>query len=351
MLSYFEVLMVDMPAESVSEGLPRLLRISLGTAVTFKLLTGKLDARPTTAYLMTYGRGRCLSNCGFCPQARRSHSRPDLLSRVSWPVFPTREVLERIRNLAEDDMIRRVCLQALNYPMVFTHLEALISAIKQRAKIPISVSCQPLITENIRLVADAGAERIGIPLDAATQDLFEKIKGTSAGGPYSWAGQFRLLRDAVSIFGPGRVSTHLIVGLGETEQEMVRMFQRCVDIDVFPALFAFTPVPGTRLEGESQPSIEKYRRVQIARSLILHGATTVERMSFTKMGELIDFGVDEERLKQAVRSGEPFLTAGCPNCNRPYYNEKPRGPMYNFPRRLTEEELFEIKGQFGLNEA
>jgi biotin synthase-related radical SAM superfamily protein len=159
------------------------------------------------------------------------------------------------------------------------------------------------------------------------------------------------LQDAVSIFGPGSVSTHLIVGLGETEQEMIGMIQKCVSINVFPALFAFTPVPGTQLDRKSQPSIERYRRVQIARSLILHEETTVERMSFTKAGELIDFGVEKERLKQVVQSGEPFLTSGCPSCNRPYYNEKPRGPMYNFPRRLSEEELFEIKGQFGLNEA
>jgi len=37
-------------------------------------------------------------------------------------------------------------------------------------------------------------------------------------------------------------------------------------------------------------------------------------------------------------TGEAFRTSGCPGCNRPYYNERPSGPFYNYPRGLTEEE-------------
>ena len=28
---------------------------------------------------------------------------------------------------------------------------------------------------------------------------------------------------------------------------------------------------------------------------------------------------------------EAVLTSGCPGCNRPFYNERPRGPIYNYP--------------------
>jgi len=37
-------------------------------------------------------------------------------------------------------------------------------------------------------------------------------------------------------------------------------------------------------------------------------------------------------------TGEPFRTSGCPDCNRPFYNERPSGPLYNYPRPLTTEE-------------
>ncbi len=53
---------------------PDLIRVSLGTAMVLGLLDGKLDAEPTTAYLMTYKLGKCTANCGFCPQAKTSKS-------------------------------------------------------------------------------------------------------------------------------------------------------------------------------------------------------------------------------------------------------------------------------------
>ena len=331
--------------------MPKLVRISLGTAMNIGLLTGKLDAPPTTAYLMTYRQRKCSANCRFCSQAKGSRGRADMLSRISWPVFPLREVLDGIQSSDGGNASKRVCIQALNYPEVFDHVEFLIKAIENRTEIPISVSCQPLVKDNIRRIREAGAERIGIPLDAATRRLFEKIKGASAGGPYTWQGQLGLLEDAVNIFGRGMVSTHLIVGLGETEKEMIQIIQECVDMDVFPALFAFTPIFGTQLERESQPPIDVYRRVQVARSLILRKATTVSKMHFTQQGTLVDFGADKKTLAEIVRSGEPFRTAGCPDCNRPYYNEKPSGPIYNFPRKLERAELPEIEAQLGLNEA
>jgi biotin synthase len=334
----------------IAEETPKKIRVSLGSAIVLGLLSGKLDAAPTTAYLMTYRKGKCVANCGFCPQARESHSRANMLSRISWPVFATKRVLGGIEKAVKDDRIRRVCFQALNYPEVFTHLTALTRAIHQKVNVPISISCQPLNSENIKALADAGAERIGISLDAATEELFDKVKGLSAGGPYCWEKQFKLLGEAVQICGKGKVSTHLIVGLGETEREMVEIIQQCVDMGVLPALFAFTPIAGTALEHVPQPSIQRYRRIQIARHLIVHGIARCEDMRFDEEGCIIDFSVDTQTLSQIIQTGEPFLTSGCPNCNRPYYNEKPSGPIYNYPRKISQKELSEIERQLSLPE-
>jgi biotin synthase-related radical SAM superfamily protein len=324
------------------ERVPEKIRVSLGSAIVLGLLKGKLGAMPATAYLLTYRRGKCTANCGFCPQARGSHGRAEMLSRVSWPVFQTRHVLNGIENAVRDDRIKRVCFQALNYPEVFVHLLALVKAIHSKVKVPISISCQPLNLENMQRLAEAGTERIGIPLDAATNELFEKVKGRSAGGPYVWEEQFRLLSEAVDIFGKGKVSTHLIVGLGETEREMAQIIQRCVDMGVLPALFAFTPIPGTILENDPQPPVPKYRRVQLARHLIFRRLTAYGKMHFTEEDCVSDFGVDKEILIKIIQTGAPFLTSGCPNCNRPYYNEKPSGPIYNYPSSLTEKGTSQI---------
>jgi biotin synthase-related radical SAM superfamily protein len=329
--------------------IPKKVRVSIGSAIVLGLINGRLDAKPTTAYLMTYRWGKCLANCGFCPQARKSRSRADMLSRVSWPAFNTEQVLNGIAENVKRSEIKRVCIQALNYPEVHAHLQALAKAISKRAKVPISVSCQPLNPENIRRLAKAGVERIGIPLDAATPEIFDKVKGASAGGPYDMEKQLALMKEAVKVFGKGKVSTHLIVGLGESEKEMVNIIQRCVDIGVLPALFAFTPVAGTALENLRQPPIQQYRRVQLARHLIFHGITRADSMNFNDNGHITHVGVDKETLKQIVLSGEPFRTSGCPNCNRPYYNEKPSGPIYNYPKPLSKEEAARVFEELAIN--
>lgn len=197
-------------------------------------------------------------------------------------------------------------------------------------------------------LAEAGVDRIGIALDAATERLFDETKGSKVAGPYTWENQFRKLYEALEVFGKGNVSTHLIVGLGETEQEIISLIQKCVEITVLPALFAFTPIHGTRLEKHAPPLVDAYRRVQLARYLIVAGKARAESMCFDGAGCLTDYGVDKDSLIEIVETGKPFLTSGCPGCNRPFYNEKPSGPIYNYPRPLTRGEIDVIKQQLRL---
>ena len=327
---------------------PEQIRVSVGSAIVLRLLEGKLDAEPTSAYLMTYYSGKCAANCAFCPQARTSESKAELLSRVAWPVFSTRTVIDALKEAVCEERIRRVCFQVLNYPEAISDNCALVLAVRRCVSVAVSVSCQPLNIENMLRLANAGVKRIGIALDAATEQLFDKVKGASAGGPYKWQDEFRLLRMAIGIFGEGNVSTHLIVGLGETEREVVLAIQKSVDMGILPALFAFTPVKGTALALNSQPALELYRRVQVARHLIVNKLARVEDMCFDSECRVADFGVKKEVLLRLVDSGTPFLTSGCPNCNRPFYNEKPSGPLYNYPRAIRKDELKAIKEELKL---
>lgn len=323
--------------------LPDKIRVSVGSAMVLGLIQGRLDAPPTTAYLLTYFEGKCSANCGFCPQARTSSSRADMLSRVTWPVFPTEDVVSRIGIAAEKGTIQRVCIQAINYPNVFNDLLVLSTYITTRAKVPISVSCQPLNRLQMEELAKAGVERVSIALDAATPELFDKVKGASSFSPYVWEKQRKTLEEAVQVFGKGLVSTHIIVGLGETEQQIIETLQWCVDLGVCPSLFAFTPIPGTALERLPQPSITSYRRIQLARYLIVYEKTRWENMKFDEERRIVDFGVSTQKLQETLERGSPFHTSGCPGCNRPYYNERLGGPIYNYPRPLSQQEITEIK--------
>jgi biotin synthase len=304
-----------------------------------------MDVNPTTAYFMTYTeKGRCTANCGFCPQAKNSKSNTDLLSRVTWPSFSFSSVTAALDDAIKTGKIKRVCIQALNIPNVFLQLEVLVKEIKKQ-NIPVSVSCQPLNFQNIQLLKNAGVDRIGIALDASTEPIFRKTKGADVGSVYSWNNEVSLLKDALSIFGAGNVSTHLIVGLGETEKDVVDIIHWCINMGVLPALFAFTPVHGTALEKYPQPNIVSYRRLQLARYLLVYGITCLDNIRFNMAGEIVSFGANFDVLETILNSGKPFQTSGCPNCNRPFYNEKPKGPLYNYPKNLNTKEIEKIKKQ------
>lgn len=307
------------------------------------LVRGRAAVPPRTAYLLTYHEGRCYSNCAFCPQARGASSKTDRLSRVLWPAFHRDEVLSRIGAMGGGGPIERVCLQVINYGGSFEDALALISHIRRSSNLPISVSCQPLDGGRLRELREAGAERVGIPMDAANEEVFERVKGRLAGGPYRWEEHLRALRSAVSIFGEGMVTTHLIVGLGERDADLCGLMQDLKDAGVLTALFAFTPVKGTALEGSAPPSLARYRRIQLARYLIAKGLVRFEEMEFDGRGRISGFGLPERGILGSIGSGEPFETSGCPGCNRPFYTERVDGPLYNFPRPLRGDEVEEAK--------
>lgn len=327
--------------------LPERVRVSTGSAIVLGLLKGRLDAKPTTAYLLMCRNKKCVANCGFCPQARESKGRTDRLSRVTWPSFPARQVVDSFKVYVKIGAIKRVCIQSLNYPEAFDDVLFLVREIKSKVEVPISVSCKPLDKKKMKIWVDAGVNRISIALDAATEKIFDKVKGRKVAGPYLWEMQRKALEEAVEVFGEASVSTHLIVGLGETESEICQTIQWCIDSGVYPGLFAFTPIPGTALENNCPPSLNSYRRVQLAHYLLTHKQSQFEDMTFNSEGNITGFGASKELVLEAVDSGKPFLTSGCPGCNRPYYNERPGGPLYNYPRQLLPAEIMEIKRILG----
>jgi len=315
------------------------VRVALGTGIVLGLWRGQLTTPPTTAHFLTYHEKKCDSNCQFCPQARESTADMKMLSRVVWPRCDCERVLAALEE--KNGEFKRICIQTVNYKGVVDDVCELVAQIKEKSQAPISVSCQPLMPEDVKRFAEAGVDRVSIALDVATPELFDRLKGKSVGSSYTWEGHIRALDEAHKTF---QVSTHLIVGLGESEEEMVRAIQFLHDHGIAIALFAFTPIAGTPLANKPQPDVASYRRIQLAQYLIAKGISGANRMKFDG-GKMVDFGASHDELRTAVNSGVPFRTTGCPGCNRPFYNESPRGPIYNYPRKPTSKEIAIIRDQ------
>jgi len=319
------------------------IRVSVGSASVLGLGSiVKFKDPPTTCYVMTYKEGYCTANCGFCPQARSSQGSEEMLSRVNWPIFSFKDFLTKLKYLRSSKKFKRICIQTLNYPKNFADLIEIISQIRNNIDIPISIAIPPVSKDNLKELKLIGVQRVGIALDGTTPEIFDKIKGGGVNGPYRWDEHINKMIEALEIFSNGFVSTHLIIGLGETEKDVIERIEDLHNLKILISLFAFTPIKGTKLEYENQPSLLSFRKLQLGRYLIVNKGKKYKEFTFNMKGNLVNINISKTELKNIINDTDAFLTSGCPGCNRPYYTSKPSGPIYNYPRELSEKEKEEI---------
>lgn len=300
-----------------------MIRLSYGTSACLGLASGRMDAYPTTAYLLS-GKN-CLMNCAFCSQGadKKAFNR---LGRINWPEFSWDEV-SKILARAEDKGIRRICLQAVRHAEGIVFLLKTIERIKAASSLPLSVSAWILNKGEASALRSAGVDRISISLDVVNPVAYKTIKG----GSFQNRLEF-ILSCAQDL--PGRISTHIICGLGETEEETLVLINRLVQSDVTVALFAFIPLKGTSMEKVKPPPVSFYRRIQAGYYLLREKKMPLSAFTFSN-GNLVSYGLPEKELEGFLSNGTAFQTSGCPDCNRPYYNEKPGGTIYNYHRPLS----------------
>jgi biotin synthase-related radical SAM superfamily protein len=304
--------------------------VSAGTAGVVGLRTIRQADAPTTAYLMV--GERCSRDCAFCAQARHSAARAHFLSRVAWPPYPLEDTLQAIeRSFVQGDIVR-CCLQVTAALGSLSHTLALVRELHSCSAVPVCVSVVVSDLDQVFTLLDHGVERVSLALDAACERVYRRVKGDD------WSHRLALLYAAAQLF-PSRIATHLIVGLGETEQEMVMGIQDAVDRQITIGLFSFTPVAGTRWADRPWPALPSYRRIQAAQHLLVTGACRAEDFGFSPTGRIFSYGLTVAQLRERLADGRAFQTAGCPGCNRPYYNERPGKTLYNYPRPLSTAEV------------
>ncbi len=337
---------------------PETVRLSTAAAVTLGFQRGKFYRNAKLGcinLLMEYDQG-CRANCLYCGQASGVAEGPECKSliRVAWPSYPLSEVITATRRAAErDPFIQRVCVSALTTPEAPKDLVQIIQAVREGTGLRVSTLITPTVftSADMARIRAAGAENITVAVDAATDKLFDALRGAGAGGGHRWTRYMEGIADAVSVMGKGTraVGVHLIIGLGESEEEAVRFMQACYDLGARVHLFSFYPEKKAALQGRSQPPLSQYRRIQLARHLIDCGLSRSERMRF-EAGRLADFGLPPAEVLPIVRQGTPFMTTGCSGCNRPYANETPtqalEGKLRNYPFVPNSQDVERIEAQF-----
>ena len=328
---------------------PEYVQTSLAAAMTlgYRPAMFRRNSCLTGLNLLVTYPGGCIGRCAYCGLNRQRQVKPEKRTfiRVNWPTYPVDDIIARLKR--DGGQLRRVCVGMITHRRAFDDMNSIIRRFRDEADRPITALIAPtLIRDLSRLVEvkEAGADMVGVAIDAATPELFERFRGRGMNGPHRWEHYWATLEEAVRIFGRYKVGVHLIIGLGEMEQEMIAAIQRAHNLGAHTHLFSFFPEGGTPMDDHPQPPYGQYRRVQLARYIINGEHGRYEQMDFSDAGQVVDFGVETAEL---IRYGEPFMTSGCPGpdgrvaCNRPFGNERAGRPIrnYAFPPEPEDVEL------------
>ncbi len=328
---------------------PDYARISSATAISFGLSKGRFYrwAKNRCANLLVHYKEGCAANCAYCGLAKRRAGPYGQKSfiMVQWPLFSMDAIIEAITD--GPNYVRRACISMITNGRCPGDTIAMTERLKKETRIPISILISPTVlkVDDLKAMKESGADKIGVAIDLATPELFDLYRGKGVSGSHTWRRYWQMVAHGIEIFGKRNVGIHLMVGMGETEEEMASIMERSWNIGAVSHLFSFFAEPGSGLENRKQPSWPSYLRAQLARYLMEERSISASNMAFDKDGHIIDFGLSKDDIVEVINLGIPFMTGGCLDengevaCNRPFGNCLPGEKQWNYPYSPNEEEL------------
>jgi biotin synthase len=345
---------------------PQYVQMSTAAAITLGVMSGRMHRCSCTRclnLLLTYPEG-CRANCAYCGLARHREAERDYADRnfirVDWPAVPLEQVIDIVARDGAASPFHRMCISMITHPRSDEDTVTVLARWTARidpATIPVSILSNPttMTRADVARLHGLGADIFTVALDAATPEIFERTRGKGVQSPHSWSKYWEILMHAREIFGPQKFGAHIIVGMGETEFDVLSLVQRLVDLGGHSHLFCFFPEKGSLMDHLPATPRGQWRRVQLARYLIDYRGVRVENMSFDGHGRVVGYGIPASELDAVVGAGIAFRTSGCPGkfrddvsaCDRPY-GDSPPSDIASYPFQPGRGDLRKIRRQLRL---
>jgi radical SAM protein (TIGR04043 family) len=241
---------VGLGAEAVDR--PRFYDLETADGIRYEALA-RLHGRDVLAstVIQTCIRYGEADRCRFCAIEQSLENRST--TRVKTPP----QLAEVARAAVELDGVRQVVLTTgttATPDRGARYLARCVAAIRAAVPdLPVQVQCEPPDDHDVfRELVSVGATAIGIHVESLDQAVREHWMPGKATVPLAdyWAAWDA----AVAAFGRNRVSTYLLVGLGEDPDELVAGAARLVEHGVYPFVVPFRPLAGTLARSVPAPS-------------------------------------------------------------------------------------------------
>ena len=344
---------------------PEYVQMSTAAAITLGLVEGQMHRCSCTRclnLLLTYPEG-CRANCAYCGLARHREAERNYADRnfirVDWPAVSMDEIVDRIA-ADPDTPFHRMCISMITHPNSDADTVTVLKKWTDRidpSRIPISILSNPQTMEraDVQRLHEMGSDIFTVALDAATPELFDRTRGKGVQSPHTWKKYWEILEDARDIFGPQKFGAHIIVGMGETEADIMQLIQKLVDMGGHSHMFCFFPEKGSLMDHLPATPRDQWRRVQLARYLVDYCGVRVEQMAFDSEGRIVDFGMPQSELSAIIDAGIAFRTSGCPGkfaddisaCDRPY-GDSPPSNIASYPFPLKEVDIRKVRSQLDM---
>ena len=346
------------PSNALSS--PDYLRTSQAAALSMRLQAGRFFRDIELGginVLLNYESG-CHANCGYCGLARERPGNYEEKSfiRVDWPVFATEKIIDQM----EKRQVRmgRFCISQVVHRLTHEDTMEVVRRFRKRVSVPISVLVAPpvLNRERIREMKDAGVDMIGVGLDAVSEEVFERKRGNGVRGGLTWKKYWEVIDTCREIFGPWKVNCHIVIGLGDTDADILKFIVYLKTRQIYAYLFHFYPEPDSRMARSKRPSLLRSRKLQLLKVLLESDEIGLDQIVFDPKGSVAKASIDRKILDRAIDSGLPFMTNGCPDnrtglvsCTRPFGSYRPGEPFRDYPFVPTAEDLRQIRRRLQLN--
>jgi hypothetical protein len=186
--------------------------------------------------------GDCIHACAFCTTHLIDPKRKNLLDPQRWV-----ELIVESHNRRPFDALSITSVAASDHEAMMEDYEEIIHGVL--LQIPtIKIGVEPYVggVEDIQRFKDAGASEIKINIQSPVPAILESICPG-----WSLEDQYGLLEVAVGVFGRGRVTTNIIVGLGESDDDVALCLERLTAMGVVPSVRA------VRLNDLNTPNLQR----------------------------------------------------------------------------------------------
>lgn len=342
---------------------PDYVRISAASAMALRLKSGRFsrDFKFGGINLLLNYEDGCLSDCGYCGLARTRPGDYEDRSfiRVDWPLYQTDTVIDRIARYEEN--MTRLCISMVTHGRAYQDTLDITERIAKKVETPLSLLVAPptLNRNRLEILKEAGADMIGVGLDAVSERVFFDRRTNVPNGSLKWSNYWDVIEASRDIYGPWKVNIHTVVGLGETDKELVDIFYHLRDNQILAYLFSFNPEPDSRMGNYPRATITRWRRIQLVKHMIEKYDLNRNKIDFDDQGNMIklkDMTFEIDNFLQTLDGGTPFETGGCPSadgepgCTRPYGSYRPSESFRDFPFTPEEDDLKLIREELNMKD-